>query len=73
MTEGLNPDEIVIFPEELECTWNVHEAVTKHYNLGSNLSLPVTSTGNALRKVVRLSASIPTVVRFLSSTLFDTI
>jgi len=34
MTEGLNPDEIVVSPEELECTWNVHEAVTKHYNFG---------------------------------------
>ncbi len=34
MMEGLNPDEIVIFPEDLECTWNIHEAVTKHYNFG---------------------------------------
>lgn len=24
--------DMVIFPKELECTWNVHEAVTKYYN-----------------------------------------
>ncbi len=28
------PGDFVIFPQDLECTWNVHEAVTKHYNFG---------------------------------------
>jgi len=26
--------DLVVFPEDLECTWNVQEAVTKHYNFG---------------------------------------
>lgn len=26
--------DLVIFPENLVCTWNVTEAVTKHYNFG---------------------------------------
>jgi len=26
--------DLVIFPEDLECVWNVQEAVTKHYNFG---------------------------------------
>jgi uncharacterized cupin superfamily protein len=26
--------DMVIFPEDLDCTWNVHEAVKKHYNFG---------------------------------------
>ena len=26
--------DLVIFPEDLSCTWNVHETVTKHYNFG---------------------------------------
>ena len=25
---------LVVFPVDLECTWNVQEAVTKHYNFG---------------------------------------
>ena len=28
------PGDLVIFPEDLECTWNVSEPVTKHYNFG---------------------------------------
>jgi len=26
--------DLVVFPEDLECTWNVQQAVTKHYNFG---------------------------------------
>ena len=26
--------DLVVFPEELSCTWHVTEAVTKHYNFG---------------------------------------
>ncbi|MBN2138125.1 MAG: cupin domain-containing protein [Sedimentisphaerales bacterium] len=26
--------DFVVFPEDLECTWNVAEAVKKHYNFG---------------------------------------
>jgi uncharacterized cupin superfamily protein len=26
--------DLVVFPENLECVWNVQEAVTKHYNFG---------------------------------------
>jgi uncharacterized cupin superfamily protein len=26
--------DLVVFPEELECTWQVHEPVKKHYNFG---------------------------------------
>ena len=26
--------DLVVFPVDLECTWNVQEAVTKHYNFG---------------------------------------
>ncbi len=26
--------DLVIFPKALECTWNVQEAVVKHYNFG---------------------------------------
>ena len=28
------PGDVVIFPEDLDCTWQVTEAVTKHYNFG---------------------------------------
>lgn len=28
------PGDLVVFPEDLECTWNVTEPVTKHYNFG---------------------------------------
>jgi uncharacterized cupin superfamily protein len=31
---NFGPGDVVVFPEDLECTWNVHEAVTKHYNFG---------------------------------------
>ncbi|HIJ52461.1 MAG TPA: cupin domain-containing protein [Planctomycetes bacterium] len=26
--------DLVVFPEDLECTWNVQEAVKKHYKFG---------------------------------------
>ncbi len=26
--------DLVVFPEDLECTWQVSEAVTKHYKFG---------------------------------------
>jgi uncharacterized cupin superfamily protein len=26
--------DLVVFPEDLECKWNVQEAVTKHYKFG---------------------------------------
>ena len=26
--------DLVVFPEDLECTWKVQEAVTKYYNFG---------------------------------------
>ncbi|MFH1715968.1 MAG: cupin domain-containing protein [Planctomycetota bacterium] len=28
------PGDLVVFPEDLECTWNVQEPVRKHYNFG---------------------------------------
>ena len=28
------PGDMVIFPEDLECTWNVKKPVKKHYNFG---------------------------------------
>ena len=28
------PGDIVIFPSDLDCTWTVHKAVSKHYNFG---------------------------------------
>ncbi len=31
---SFGPGDLVVFPEDLECTWNVQEAVTKHYNFG---------------------------------------
>ena len=31
---SFGPGDLVVFPEALECTWNVHEAVRKHYNFG---------------------------------------
>lgn len=39
VTDGNNsvsfgPGDLVVFPEDLECTWDVHEPVTKHYNFG---------------------------------------
>lgn len=29
---SFGPGDLVVFPQDLECTWNVIEAVTKHYN-----------------------------------------
>jgi uncharacterized cupin superfamily protein len=26
--------DFVVFPEDLECTWQVHEPVKKHYSFG---------------------------------------
>ncbi len=31
---SFGPGDLVIFPEDLECTWHVHQAVKKHYNFG---------------------------------------
>ena len=31
---SFGPGDLVIFPQDLECRWNVREAVTKHYNFG---------------------------------------
>ncbi|MEJ2702580.1 MAG: cupin domain-containing protein [Sedimentisphaerales bacterium] len=31
---SFGPGDLVVFPVDLECTWNVHEAVTKYYNFG---------------------------------------
>jgi len=31
---SFGPGELVIFPEGLECTWNVQQAVKKYYNFG---------------------------------------
>jgi len=31
---SFGPGDLVIFPEGLECVWNVHEAVKKYYNFG---------------------------------------
>ncbi len=31
---SFGPGDLVVFPEELDCTWQVQEAVTKHYNFG---------------------------------------
>jgi len=31
---SFGPGDLVVFPEELNCTWQVQEAVTKHYNFG---------------------------------------
>jgi len=31
---SFGPGDLVVFPEELECTWNVQEPVRKHYNFG---------------------------------------
>ena len=28
------PGDFVVFPNDLECTWNVHEPVKKYYNFG---------------------------------------
>ena len=28
------PGDLVIFPQDLECTWKITEPVTKHYNFG---------------------------------------
>jgi len=31
---SFGPGDLVIFPCDLECTWQVHEPVKKHYNFG---------------------------------------
>ena len=31
---SFGPGDLVVFPEDLECTWNVQEPVKKHYNFG---------------------------------------
>lgn len=31
---SFGPGDLVVFPDGLECTWHVTEAVTKHYNFG---------------------------------------
>ncbi len=29
---SFGPGDLVIFPKDLECTWQIHEAVKKYYN-----------------------------------------
>ena len=31
---SFGPGDMVVFPEDLECTWNVTKAVKKHYKFG---------------------------------------
>ena len=31
---SFGPGDMVIFPQDLDCTWDIKEAVTKHYNFG---------------------------------------
>ena len=31
---SFGPGDLVVFPEDLECTWQVQESVRKHYNFG---------------------------------------
>ena len=31
---SFGPGDLVIFPQDLECTWHVKQAVKKHYNFG---------------------------------------
>jgi hypothetical protein len=31
---GFGPGDLVIFPEELQCTWQITEPVKKYYNFG---------------------------------------
>ena len=31
---SFGPGDYVVFPQDLECTWNVDEAVKKYYNFG---------------------------------------
>ena len=31
---SFGPGDLVVFPEDLECTWQVHEPVRKHYTFG---------------------------------------
>ena len=33
-TVSFGPGDLVIFPEGLSCSWQVKEAVVKHYNFG---------------------------------------
>ena len=31
---SFGPGDMVVFPQDLECTWQVHEPVKKHYTFG---------------------------------------
>ena len=31
---SFGPGDLVVFPNDLECTWRITEAVKKHYNFG---------------------------------------
>ncbi|MBN1359076.1 MAG: cupin domain-containing protein [Sedimentisphaerales bacterium] len=31
---SFGPGDLVVFPQDLDCVWNVEEAVRKHYNFG---------------------------------------
>ena len=31
---SFGPGDLVVFPQDLECTWQVREPVKKHYNFG---------------------------------------
>jgi uncharacterized protein len=31
---SFGPGDLVVFPQDLECIWNVKEPVKKHYNFG---------------------------------------
>jgi hypothetical protein len=31
---SFGPGDLVVFPQDLECTWHVKQAVKKHYNFG---------------------------------------
>jgi uncharacterized cupin superfamily protein len=31
---SFGPGDLVVFPQDLDCVWNVEEAVKKHYNFG---------------------------------------
>ena len=31
---NFGPGDLVVFPQDLDCVWNVEKAVRKHYNFG---------------------------------------
>ena len=31
---GFGPGDLVVFPQDLDCVWNIEKAVRKHYNFG---------------------------------------